>query len=94
MKIQHKKPLPSLIVSAQTTYRSNTTVQASLITNSKGELYYFYSMFEFKSTATLTLTDKTLDTNTTQVNTTEAPQTKSSNSHFAVITSTFVGMTF
>ena len=51
-------------------------------------------MFEFKSTATLTLADKTLGTNITQVNTTEAPQTKSSNSHFAVVTLTFGGMTF
>ena len=46
---------------------SNTAVQASLITNSKWQLYYFYSMFEFKSTATLTLSDKTLGTNTAQV---------------------------
>ena len=53
--------------------------------------------FSFKSTVTLTLADKTLGTNTAQVNTTElteAPQTKSSNSHFAVVTLTYVGMTF
>jgi len=33
-------------------------------------------MFEFQSTATLTLADKTLGTNTAQVIYTEAPQTK------------------
>ena len=62
-----------------------------------GNFIISFSMFEFKSTVTLTLADKTLGTNTAQVNTTElteAPQTKSSNSHFAVVTLTYVGMTF